>query len=348
MELETPALVVDLDRMERNVARWQRLADDAGVAFRPHVKTHKVPAIAQQQLATGARGIVCAKVSEAEIFVDAGCDDVVVAYPVFGDDKWRRLAALAGRSRIGVNVDSDDGVEGIARAARASGATVEAYVDIDVGMHRGGVAFDDVDEAARLVALVERTEGVDLAGVTAYSSPGGREGAALLVEVAEALRARGFSVREVATGNSPTGAAVAVEPGVTELRAGTYVFCDLMQVESGAASWDDLALTALCTVVSTRRPGGVTVDGGSKTFSGDNQVSGAYARALDRDVTVERLSEEHGHAAVGSGDHVELGERIRFVPAHVCTAVNLSDELYGVRDGGVEVVWPVAARGKRV
>jgi D-serine deaminase-like pyridoxal phosphate-dependent protein len=348
MELETPALVIDLDRMERNIARWQQLADDAGVAFRPHVKTHKVPAIARQQLAAGARGIVCAKVSEAEIFVEAGCDDVVVAYPVFGDDKWRRLAALAERARIGVNVDSAEAVEGVARAARAAGTNVEAYVDIDVGMHRGGVACDDVDEAARLVALVEHTHGVEPAGVTAYSSPGGREGAAKLVEVAEALRARGFTLREVATGNSPSGASVAVEPGVTELRAGTYVFCDLNQVETGAASWDDLALTALCTVVSTRRPGGLTVDGGSKTFSGDSQINGAFARALDRDVTVERLSEEHGHAAVGAGERVELGERIRFVPAHVCTSVNLSDELYGVRDGAVEVVWPVAARGRRV
>jgi D-serine deaminase-like pyridoxal phosphate-dependent protein len=114
------------------------------------------------------------------------------------------------------------------------------------------------------------------------------------------------------------------------------------------AEWDDVALTALCTVVSTRQPGGATVDGGLKTFSGDHRAAEGYARALDRDLVLDRLSEEHGMVSVGVGEQVALGEQIRFVPAHVCTAVNLSDELYGLRNGGVEVVWPVAARGKRV
>jgi D-serine deaminase-like pyridoxal phosphate-dependent protein len=354
MDLDTPALLVDLDRMERNIARWQRLADDADVAFRVHVKTHKVPAIAKKQLAAGARGIVCAKVSEAEVFVDAGCDDVVVAFPVFGSEKWRRLAALAERARIGVNVDSDEAIEGIGASARAVGVTIEAYLDVDVGMHRGGVAFDQFDEAARLAALIERTRGLELAGVTTYSAVGardadtaGREESERLVTLAEELRGRGLEIREVAAGGSVSGPAVAAASGITELRAGTYVFCDLMQVEAGAATWADVALTALCTVVSTRRPDRATVDGGVKTFSADHRANAGYARALERDVTLERLSEEHGLALVGAGELVRLGEKIRFVPAHVCTAVNLSDELYGLRGDEVEVVWPVAARGKR-
>ena len=280
-ELDTPALLVDLDRMERNIERWQRLADDAGIRFRVHVKTHKVPAIAHQQLAAGACGIVCAKVAEAEVFVAAGCSDVVVAYPVFGDEKWRRLAALAAGARIGVNVDGREALAGISAAARAVGTSLDVYVDVDTGMHRGGVAFDALEELSQLCADVERLGGVELAGVTthrqlAYADVGeltpdqaGRDEGALLVEVAEQLRRRGHSICEVAAGGSVSGRGVAAADGVTELRAGTYVFNDLMQLAAGSAGEDDLALTVLCSVVSTRQPGGATVDGGTKTFTSE-------------------------------------------------------------------------------
>jgi D-serine deaminase-like pyridoxal phosphate-dependent protein len=151
----------------------------------------------------------------------------------------------------------------------------------------------------------------------------------------------------VATGGSISGRGVASSPGVTELRAGTYVFCDLMQLAAGVAGEDDLALTALCTVVSTRQPGGATVDGGLKTFSCDRGAIDGFARGLDRDLVLDRLSEEHGMAVVGAGERVTLGEKIRFLPTHACTAVNLSDQLIGVRGDVVETVWPVLARGKR-
>jgi D-serine deaminase-like pyridoxal phosphate-dependent protein len=358
-DIDTPALLVDLDRMERNIARWQKLADDAGLRFRVHVKTHKVPEIARLQLEAGACGIVCAKVGEAEVFVDAGCDDVVVAYPVFGAEKWRRLAALAARARVGVNVDSDEAVAGVAAAARAVDAAIDLYLDVDTGMHRGGIAHGAVDELDRLCGLIEQLDGVELAGVTthrqlAYAEAGartpadaGRDEAALLVEVGDELRRRGHLIREVATGGSISGGGVSASPGVTELRAGTYVFCDLMQLAAGVADEADLALTALCTVVSTRQPGGATVDGGLKTFSCDRGAIDGFARGLDRDIVLDRLSEEHGMAVVGAGETVTLGERIRFLPTHACTAVNLSDQLIGVRGDVVETVWPVLARGKR-
>ena len=358
-ELDTPVLLVDLTRMEGNIARWQRLADDADVRLRVHVKTHKVPAIARLQLDAGACGIVCAKVSEAEVFVDAGCDDVVVAYPVFGARKWERLAALARRARVGVNVDSAEAIEGIGAAAEDAGATVEVYVDVDTGMHRGGVDQGALDELSRLCAAVEAAPALVLAGVTTHRqlafdggealAPGdaGRDEGESLVAVAEALRGAGHEIRVVAAGGSVSGRGVAGVPGVTELRAGTYVFGDLTQHGHGVAEIDELALTALCTVVSTTRPGGATVDGGVKTFSADHVAAdGTYARALDRDVVLERLSEEHGMARVDGGA-VRLGEKVRFVPMHACTAVNLSDELVGIRGGVVEVVWPVLARGKR-
>ena len=162
--------------MERNVARWQELADDAGVQFRVHVKTHKVPAIALMQLAAGACGVVCAKVGEAEVFVEGGCEDIVIAYPVFGEEKWRRLAELARRARIGVNVDSVEAIEGISSAASTAGVTIELYLDVDTGMHRGGVDLRSIDELVTLCASIDEAPGVELAGVTthrqlAYAAP---------------------------------------------------------------------------------------------------------------------------------------------------------------------------------
>jgi D-serine deaminase-like pyridoxal phosphate-dependent protein len=359
-ELDTPVLLVDLDRLERNIARWQKLADDAGVELRVHVKTHKVPAIALMQLAAGACGIVCAKVGEAEVFADGGCDDIVVAYPVFGEEKWRRLAELARRARIGVNVDSIEAVNGISLAASAAAVTIELYLDVDTGMHRGGVDYRSIDELVGMCAAIARAQGVELAGVTthrqlAYATAGdlapdeaGRDEAQVLAGVAEELRHAGHEIRVVAAGGSISGRGLVSVPGVNELRAGTYVFCDLMQLGHGVAAAEDLALSILCTVVSTRQPGGATVDGGLKTFSGDRSSVGerSFARAVDRDLVLDRLSEEHGMAVVGD-DEVRLGEKIRFFPAHACTAVNLSDQLVGVRGDLVEVVWPVLARGKR-
>jgi D-serine deaminase-like pyridoxal phosphate-dependent protein len=364
-ELDTPALLVDLDRMERNIARFQAMADENGIWLRPHIKTHKVPAIAQLQLDAGARGIACAKTSEAEVFADAGFDDIVVAYPVFGAEKWRRLAELAHRARVGVNVDSLEAVRGLGAAAEQAGVTLGIWIDVDTGLHRGGVDHRDLEEVKRVGAAAASTAGTKLVGLTTHRqlffaergdmtpAQAGHDEVRLLSDIAERLRAAGIEARELAAGGSIVyGGASA--PGITELRAGTYVFCDLMGVGLGVADWNDLALTVLCSVVSTRQPGGATVDGGSKTFSGDRGLVGSpvpglqgLAKAVDRDIHLDRLTEEHGMAFVGERETVQLGEKIRFYPTHACTAVNLSDQLIGCRGDTVEVVWPVLARGKR-
>ena len=365
-ELDTPALIVDLDRMERNIARFQALADTNAIRLRSHIKTHKVPAIARLQLDAGAVGIACAKTAEAEVFVDAGFDDVVVAYPVFGEAKWRRLAELGTRARIALNVDSVEAVNGAASAARQAGATLGMWLDVDTGLHRGGVDVHDRDELRRVADAIASTAGAQPAGLTTHRqiffaeigemSPAqaGRDEVRLLCEVADDLRGAGIAVPEIAAGGSICHEGAAAAPGITELRAGTYVFCDLMELGLGVAGWDDLALTVLCTVVSTRQPGGATVDAGSKTFSGDRGLVGSPVAGLDglavaagRDMHVDRLTEEHGMVAVGAGETVALGEKLRFYPTHACTAVNLSDQLIGVRGEIVEVVWPVLARGKR-
>src|SRR6266511_2638899 len=333
--LDTPSILCDLDRLERNIAEWQAIMDRNQVRFRPHIKTHKIPEIARMQLDAGARGIICAKPSEAEPFVAAGVDDVCIAYPVFGATKWRRIASMAARGvRMTVNCDNQAAAEQASEAEMA-----------------------EIEQLARAIGALP---GVEFDGLTTHrgiwheGSPrpedAGHDEGRLLVDIAEKLRAAGIEVREVTAGGSFTGKWVAEVPGVTESRAGTYVFYDLMHLGAGTATEGQLALSALCTVVSHRTPERLTIDGGSKTFSGDGGVIGGsgardIARATDRRVFVERLTEEHGMAR--AEEPVELGEKLRFYPFHACTCANLANQIIGFRGDRVETVWTVAARGLR-
>jgi D-serine deaminase-like pyridoxal phosphate-dependent protein len=357
--LDTPAALVDLDRVERNISNWQSWMDRHNVRFRPHVKTHKVPEIALLQMAAGACGITCAKVSEAEPFAAAGIRDICIAYPVFGEVKWKRIAELARQGvRVTINCDHVAAAKGLSNAAQSVGVTIYLHIDVDSGLHRGGIPANDTKSIQRLARDIQKLPGVEFNGITTYrghayenaSDPqeAGHEEARLLVEVAENLRAAGIVVPNVTAGSTPTGKYVAEVPGITEVRAGTYVFNDLMQVSIGSASEDGLALSVLCTVTSLGQNGRVTVDGGSKTFSGDVPQSAdrlPIARAVDLPIFLERLSEEHG---VGRTERpVELGSKLRFFPYHACTCVNMSDKIVGIRNDRVEVVWPVKARGRR-
>jgi D-serine deaminase-like pyridoxal phosphate-dependent protein len=362
-DLDTPATLIDLDRLENNIREWQGHADKCGVKFRCHIKTHKIPEIARMQIAAGARGIVCAKVSEAEPFAAAGIEDICIAYPVVGEMKWKRVAALSGRVRsLTVNCDSVEAARGLSKAAAEAGATVHVQIDIDSGLHRGGVPADDATAIERLASEINSLPGLHFSGITTYRSgsfpgaPGpkeaGRAEGQLLVGVADRLRAKGTEVGEVTAGSTPTGKWVAEIPGVTEIRAGNYVFNDLMQLDHDIASEDQISLSVLCTVASTNGAGRVTIDGGTKTFSGDaggigtgRAAPASIARAVDRRIFVERLNEEHGMAR--TEEPVKLGEKIRFYPYHACTCANLNDEIIGYRGDRVEVVWPVRARGLR-
>lgn len=366
VELDTPCLLVDLDRLERNVVRWQETIGAGGAALRPHVKTHKVPELALAQLEAGAKGIAAAKVSEAEVFAAHGCRDIVVAYPVVGGPKWDRLAAMAeDGTTVTVNVDSEVAVRGLSAAAAARGVAIRVQVEIDTGFHRCGFEPADLEGIKRLSDSIVSLPDLELDGITTHRgvffegvdgmSPdeAGREEAELMVALAHQLREAGIPVAEVTAGGTITGQAVARVDGITEVRAGTYVFNDLMQLGFGSAAEEDLALTVYCTVVSHQTPGRATIDAGSKTFSGDRGFvrAGAdgddgLARALGREIVLERMSEEHGIVRIGD-DTVSVGEKLELVPTHACTCVNLADELVGVRDGRVERVWRVQARGCR-
>jgi len=365
--LDTPLILADLDRMERNIADWQSWMDGHGVKLRVHVKTHKVPEIALLQLAAGARGICCAKISEAEPFAAAGIRDIALAYPIFGAPKWARIAEMAASGvRMTANCDSEEGVRQASEAGAAAGVTLNLQIDVDSGMRRGGVPVVDVDRIEALARTIAKMPGVDFDGLTTHRSyffedkksreeEGHFEGE-LLVGVADDLRARGLDVREVNAGGSFTGKFVAEVPGITEVRAGTYVFYDVMHVAEGSATEDQLALTALCSVASRWGDDGLTIDGGSKTFSGDRGVVGsgnaqgappAVTYSTDGRVVIDRLTEEHGMGHPADGATVMLGEKLRFYPFHACTCCNLTNEIVGVRGDRAEVIWKVAARGLR-
>ncbi len=365
-EVPTPALVVDLGCMERNIETFGREIADRGGTLRPHIKTHKSPEIAALQSAAGAHGIAAAKPSEAQPFHDAGFEDIVIAFPSMGRDKWDRIAVMAQSTRITANVDSREQAQGLSAAACARGATVGVQIEIDSGFHRVGIPIDAVDDVADFARLLAALPGLDFAGITTFRGKlgprlarmtpeeAGLEEGEMMVALAEQLRADGIDVREVTAGSTITGLGVTSVPGITEVRAGTYVFYDAMMVGLGVARPEQVAATILATVVSTRRPGWATIDAGTKAFSGDRGMAGATASsggvvsaAAHLDASVVWTTEEHGMVRLGEGVSLEVGERIEFVPYHVCTAVNLCDELVGVRDGRVERIYPVRARGCR-
>ena len=359
--LSTPALIVDTDRIRANITRWQSHANECGVALRPHIKTHKTIEIARMQQAAGAQGITSAKLSEAECFVDAGWHDVFVAYPIIGIDKCRHAARLAKNCRLIVAVDSLIGVSQLASVAADAQVVIYVRVEVDSGLHRCGVPPDDV---LQIVQAIQAAQYLSFDGLFTYRgawfasangrSPAelGREEGELLVQVANFVRQTGVAVDSISVGSTPTGMDAATVPGVTEIRPGTYVFGDDMQIYAQSCTPSQVALSILCTVVSRPDAHTATIDAGSKTFSGDVNFERmglpGYATAVDYDATLVRMSEEHGVLKLAPGVDLPIGTRIAMRPIHVCTTVNLSDELY-LHDTLTGECTPIeiVARGKR-
>jgi D-serine deaminase-like pyridoxal phosphate-dependent protein len=357
VDLATPAVLVDLDVLERNVARMAARAREAGVRLRPHAKTHKSPEIGHLQRAAGAWGLSLAKVGEAEVFVLAGFDDLFVAYPVVGEDKGRRLLALSERARLAVGVDSVEGARTVARPFREAGRSLDVLLKVDVGYGRVGVTPDRALEVGRAVADLP---GLRLRGVFTHAGHAylAKTGAAVdeiarlegerLAATAAAMRAAGLPVEEVSVGSTPTAARAMRVDGVTECRPGNYVFHDASQVALGTCALEDCALMVVATVVSVPSPERAVVDAGSKTLSSDplRPRAGGYGLVLGRASPIEKLSEEHGVVAVAEGERFKVGERVRILPNHACVVANLHDRLVGVSGGRVEAVLAVAARGR--
>ena len=356
-DLETPAAVVDVERMRANLRSAAAYCAEHGLGWRPHAKTHKSAVLAAEQVAAGAVGVTVATLREAEVMADA-VDDLLLAYPPFGASKLARLMALPAHVRVTVGLDSAEALQGLAEAARAAGRTVGVVVEIDAGMRRVGVATPEI--AVALAREAAETEGVEYRGVMFY--PGhvrGRveEQGPVLADVStrlatflDALAAAGLPAEMVSGGSTPTFRRSHQIAAVTELRPGTSIFNDRTTAEIGACEWDECAYSVLATVVSTAVPGQAVVDAGSKALAKEElrATGGGYGALLDRpEVVVASVSEEHGILDLSGTDwRPRVGERVRIVPNHVCVSVNLQERLYGIRGDEVETTWEVEARGR--
>lgn len=359
-ELDTPVLLFDLDVVERNLTEMAELARSAGVKLRPHTKTHKCPEIARMQVDAGASGITVAKLGEAEVMADAGLTDILLAYPIWGEEKLRRLRALMERASVRVSLDSVEVAEGIGRIGRDSGRDVPVLVEVDTGHHRLG--RPPGEPTVQLVAEIARAPGVEVIGLLTHAghSYGSRspeelrataehEGAAL-VETAELCAREGLEIREISIGSTPTARIAARVPGVTEIRPGTYVFNDVQQMRLGVASEDTCAARVLATVVAHPSGERFAIDAGTKCFTSDG---GDGPPLPGRGVVVGRpglrldfMNEEHGVGHRTDDDDVRIGDRLEVIPLHVCSCVNMFDVAYGVRGGDVERELAIAGRGK--
>jgi len=342
--VDTPAAVVELERLERNLSRWQEHADGAGLASRPHVKTHKSVEIARRQLALGAVGLTCQKLGEAETMVDAGCEDVLVPYNLVGAAKLERLGALLGRAAVTVGVDDERLLPGLDEAARPTGRQLGVLVDCDTGLGRTGVTSPEA--AAELAAAVARTGSLRFDGFVTYPAPD--RAPAFLARAVELSEGRGLAVACVSAGGTPgMWNAGRLRPTVTEYRVGTYAFHDRKTVAADSATLGDVALTIHATVVSRPAPDRAVLDAGSKALGAEAAFEGSYGLVLEAPGSpIVRLDEEHAYLALADGDALELGDRVRVVPNHVCVAVNLYDELVVLAADGAAERWPVDARGR--
>jgi D-serine deaminase-like pyridoxal phosphate-dependent protein len=356
-DLPTPAVLVDLDVLEKNIARQAERARAAGVRLRPHAKTHKCPEIARLQLAAGASGISLAKTSEAEVFAAAGFGDIFIAYPVVGLRKAERLLALSENLRLAVGCDSPEGALELSNAFRAARRRLDVLLKIDVGYHRVGVLPESAADIARKIAELP---GLSLRGVFTHAghvyaaetsgavAEIGRQEGETLVSTASTLRGAGLPIEEVSVGSTPSARHAMRVPGVTECRPGNYVFHDGSQVALGTCALEDCAMTILATVVSVPARDRAVVDAGSKTLSQDSlrPRPDGHGLILGSGSRLQSLSEEHGVARVEEGDSFRVGQRVRILPNHACVVSNLHDRLYGVRAGRVETEFRVAARGR--
>lgn len=357
-DVDTPAVVVDRRRLLGNITTMTARVNARGATLRPHAKTHKSVAIARMQLDAGASGLTCATLGEAEVFLDGGCDDLFVAYPIYagGPSKPTRLRALHERARLKVGVDSVEGAEALGAAVRGASSPLEVLIEIDSGLRRTGVVPDGaVDVAAGASRAGLRVVGVFTHGGHGYAVGRTEQAAddevAAVARAAESLERAGFEAAIRSVGSTPTSVhrGAAGRESVTEERPGIYVFGDRQQLALGAATDDDIALTVAATVVSTSVPGQVVLDAGSKVLSSDQREwLPGFGELCDWDgATISRLNEHHSIVAFAPGvPRPAVGDVVSVIPNHVCTVVNLADEMVIVDDGEVVDLWPVDAAGR--
>jgi D-serine deaminase-like pyridoxal phosphate-dependent protein len=352
-DLDTPVLLLDLDALQRNIARMARFFADKPAALRPHAKTHKCPQIALRQLKAGAIGITCAKVGEAEVMAQAGIRDILIANQVVGPLKIDRLTDLASSCDLIVAVDDPANVHALAQACQAKGVSLRVLVEVDMGMHRCGVQPGDA--ALRLAGQVCDAPNLQFAGLLGYEghlvmvadpqqrANKVRQAMIPLQETCQLLRNAGLPTEIVSGGGTGTYDVTGTCPPITEVEAGSYVLMDATYHKVRPEF--EIALTVLSTVVSRPAPDRLVVDAGIKSMT---QEFGRPQPLGVEGASIRKLSEEHGilELADPGAVHLRPGDKVRLIPSHCCTTVNLHDTLYVVQDNALVDCWPIAARGR--
>lgn len=343
-DLDTPTVLIDIDRVEANLQRAQAHATEQGYALRPHIKTHKLPRFAKRQIELGAVGITAQKLGEAEVMADAGIADIFLPYNIVGPRKLARLKALNERVTLSVTADSPDTLFGYA-ATFTSGKPLTVLIECDSGGGRCGVQTPA--QALALARQIALAPGLRFGGLMTYPPLHGVEKSNAWLSEAVALFAEaGIAVSRVSSGNSPDMWAQGAAP-VTERRPGTYIYYDRFQVKERAASLDDCALTVLVTVVSRPTATRVVIDAGSKSLTSDLLGMEGFGLVMGTDLTVKGLSEEHGVIELPvASDWPRIGERLRIIPNHACVISNLFDSVTLISGDEAREVVPVAARGR--
>lgn len=342
-ELETPVAVVDLNKLEANIARLQSYLEGHGIANRPHIKTHKIPEIAHMQIAAGAIGITCQKLGEAEVLAQAGIRDIFLPYNILGLSKLERLIRLSRRVKLSVTADSEVTVRGLSAAAQRAGTTLTVLVEFDTGGGRCGVQTPE--EAAALTRVITRSPGLHFGGLMTF--PHNEKTAPFVRETKSLLVADGIAVERVSSGGTRSLWQVHTRGEITEHRAGTYAYGDRKTLMNGDMQLEDCALKVITTVVSRPTANRGILDGGSKTFSSDLMGLEGYGLILEYpNANFYGLSEEHGWVDFSACERKpDIGQRVTVIPNHCCVVSNLFNHIVGVRNDMVEVIWPVAARG---
>lgn len=363
-DLDTPCLLVDLDRMEHNLRSMQGKADQAGVKLRPHTKTHRTPAIAALQCSMGAAGITVAKLGEAEVMASQGLDDIFIANEIVGSIKLERLRKLSRKmGRLAVGADSPIHVNALSAAFDGEDRPLDVLVDVDTGDPRTGVRPGR--PALELARAISRAPGLRLRGIYTHDGQSydgesleeiraiNRQSQKLMIHTAELIRSEGMEIREISVGSTPSLLLDGIEEGVTEIRPGTYVFLDADQAQL-LGTYALCAETVLATVISRPTPERVVIDAGTKSLTYYVQDRGmtrspGHGRLKDHPhIFLDRMSDEHASFDIpeGSGLDFSIGQKLEIIPNHACPATNLHEVIHGVREGRVEVIWPVLCRGK--
>ncbi|MCO4239639.1 D-TA family PLP-dependent enzyme [Pseudarthrobacter sp. MDT3-28] len=359
-EIDTPEIIIDRHVLQRNIDRMATAVRAKGLHLRPHVKTHKVPEIAEMQLAAGAVGLTVATLGEAEVFAEHGAKDIFIAYPLWiGPRQAERLQRLAAKARIAVGVDSREAAETMAASLGDAVGEIEVVLEIDSGHHRSGIAPDAVVGVAQAAAR----GGLRVTGIFTFPGHSYAPGMPLkaadeerlaLGKAADLLTAGGFPITHRSGGSTPTATLTAGNSGATEVRPGVYVFGDAQQLELERCAVEDIALTVAATVVSRHEgtdliPRRVILDSGSKILGGDlpGWTTG-FGRLLDHpEARITALSEHHATVVwPAEATLPALGDRLRVVPNHVCIAMNLVDDVTVISGGEIVDRWHVAARGR--